>query len=383
MNHQSLKYFDEYADAESVKSLLNEINSQVQPEKVYSLMEFCGGHTHALFRFGLKSLLPPNIRLIHGPGCPVCVLPRGRIDSCIELLDKNPGVILCTYADLMRVPGSQRKSFIQQKAQGHDIKMVYSPFDALEIAKIHTDRNVVFLGIGFETTAPATATALKIAKTQNIQNFYVYSLHLLTPPAIQHVIDSPEARQMGTVQLDGFIGPGHVSTIIGTHPYDYFATEYHKPVVISGFAPVDMLQSLLFLIQMINRNEANVVNQYKRTVTTAGNQKAQLLLQEVFELRKSFEWRGLGRVPYSALQLSKKYSQFDAELKFSIPDIQAHDHPHCLCGSIIRGFKQPQDCQLFGKACTPDHPIGSCMVSSEGSCAAYYHYHISEDYICP
>ncbi len=375
MNQQTkIKLFDEFSEPAAVEALVSELHLQTQSDRQYSLMEFCGGHTHALFRYGLKSLLPTNIRMIHGPGCPVCVLPRGRIDSVIELLERHPEIILCTYADLMRVPGSRQINFIKLKAQGKNIQMVYSPFDALVLAEKNPEKNIVFLAIGFETTAPATATALQMAKAKNTKNFFVYCLHLLTPPAVQQVIDAPDVRKMGSVVIDGFIGPGHVSAIIGSEPFEAFAKEYQKPVVIAGFTPVDMLQSLLMLVQMINLGQPQVMNQYTRSVSKKGNAKAKEILSQVFTLRNNFDWRGLGQVPSSAYQLSPSFKEFDAEIKFNIQDLQAKDHVACLCGHIIRGLKQPSDCKLFGKACTPDNPIGSCMVSSEGSCAAYFHY---------
>lgn len=367
-----MKFVDEFRDSESVLEAARLLRQEVQPDRSYHFMEFCGGHTHVIFRYGLHDLLPKNIRLIHGPGCPVCVLPRGRIDSAIELTRANPDVILCTYADLMRVPGSKDLSLLKAKANGADIRMVYSPDDALRLAVENPARRVVFLAIGFETTAPATASVLLEAQAKGVQNFFIYCLHLLTPPAIQHVLESPEVREMGTIKLDGFIGPGHVSTVIGTRPYDHFSEEYHKPVVVAGFAPLDILQALVFLVKMVNAGQAGVENQYRRVVSMEGNLKAQEIVSRAFELRREFEWRGLGNVPYSAFKLRAEFAPFDAEQVFSVTDVKAKDHPACLCGAIIRGIKTPLDCKLFKKACTPENPLGPCMVSSEGTCSAYY-----------
>ena len=369
-----MKFIDEFRDGNVAQGIARAIAAAVSPARRYNFMEFCGGHTHVIFRYGLNDILPPAVKLIHGPGCPVCVLPRGRIDSVIELLKARPEVIVCTYADLMRVPGSQGLNFIKMKALGSDIRMVYSPDDALTIAKSHPTRKVVFLGIGFETTAPATACVIAEAKAEGVRNFFVYCLHLLTPPAIQNILESPEVRDLGTVRLDGFIGPGHVSAVIGTQPYRYFAEEYRKPVVITGFSPLDLLQSLVFLVRMTHSKEATVYNQYSRVVTEEGNPRAKEIISRVFELRPIFEWRGLGPVPYSAFRMREEFASWDAELEFGIKDTPAADHPACLCGAIIRGAKTPLDCKLFGKACTPENPIGSFMVSSEGTCAAYYAY---------
>lgn len=377
---KGIQYIDEFRDKKKVLEAIEILQRAVDPSRQYHFMEFCGGHTHVIFRYGLKDLLPSNVHLIHGPGCPVCVLPRGRMDSAIQLTRDYPGLILCTYADLMRVPGSEGLSLIKIKAQGADVRMVYSPDDALRIAQLNPDKKVVFLAIGFETTAPATAFILHEAKKLNISNFFVYCLHLLTPPAIRQILESPEVRQYGTVKLDGFIGPGHVSSVIGTAPYEYFVEEYRKPVVVTGFSPLDMVQSLALLVREVNalktdpQKSVTVQNQYTRVVSREGNLKAQQSVAETFELRPVFEWRGLGQVPYSAFQIREDWGAWDAEKSFSIQMLSTGDHPACACSAIIRGVKTPLDCKLFAKACTPDHPIGSCMVSSEGTCAAYYTY---------
>jgi hydrogenase expression/formation protein HypD len=368
-----VKYVDEFRDGKVARSLARTIVSEIQPDRRYHLMEFCGGHTHAISRYGLRDLLPPEVRFIHGPGCPVCVLPIGRIDSAIELA-RDHGVILCSYGDTMRVPASGRTSLLRAKAEGADIRMVYSSADALRIARENPNREVVFFAIGFETTTPPTAVALRQARAEGLKNFSVFANHVLTPSAIQNILESPEVRELGTVPLDGFIGPSHVSTIIGSRPYEFFAEEFQKPVVIAGFEPLDVLQSVLMLVRQLNEGRAEVENQFSRAVTREGNLKAQKMVAEVFELRDRFEWRGLGEVPYSALRIRETYREFDAEVRFDLPYRSVPDHKACECGAILRGVKQPQDCKVFGTVCTPDNPLGSCMVSAEGACAAYYTY---------
>nr|WP_296749154.1 hydrogenase formation protein HypD [Thioalkalivibrio sp.] len=368
-----MKYVDEFRDGKVARSLAQTIAAEVRPERRYHLMEFCGGHTHAISRYGLRDLLPPEIRFIHGPGCPVCVLPIGRIDSAIELA-RDHGVILCSYGDTLRVPASERMSLLRAKAEGADIRMVYSSADALKIARDNPEREVVFFAIGFETTTPPTAVALRQARTEGLKNFSVFANHVLTPSAIQNILESPEVRELGTIPLDGFIGPSHVSTIIGSRPYEFFAEEFQKPVVIAGFEPLDVLQSVLMLVRQLNEGRAEVENQFSRAVTREGNLKAQALVAEVFELRDRFEWRGLGEVPYSALRIREAYRDLDAEVRFDLPYRSVPDHKACECGTILRGLKQPQDCKVFGTVCTPDNPLGSCMVSAEGACAAYYTY---------
>ncbi len=368
-----MKYVDEFRDGKVARNLAQTIAAEVRPERRYHLMEFCGGHTHAISRYGLRDLLPPEIRFIHGPGCPVCVLPIGRIDSAIALA-RDHGVILCSYGDTLRVPASERMSLLRAKAEGADIRMVYSSADALKIARDNPEREVVFFAIGFETTTPPTAVALRQARNEGLKNFSVFANHVLTPSAIQNILESPEVRELGTIPLDGFIGPSHVSTIIGSRPYEFFAEEFQKPVVIAGFEPLDVLQSVLMLVRQLNEGRAEVENQFSRAVTREGNLKAQALVAEVFELRDRFEWRGLGEVPYSALRIRDAYREFDAEVRFDLPYRSVPDHKACECGTILRGLKQPQDCKVFGTVCTPDNPLGSCMVSAEGACAAYYTY---------
>ncbi len=368
-----MKYVDEFRDGQVAQGLARAIAAEVVPERRYNFMEFCGGHTHAISRYGVPDLLPPNVRMIHGPGCPVCVLPIGRIDLAI-MLALEKGVILCTYADTLRVPASGRLSLMRAKARGGDIRMVYSVTDALKIARENPDKEVVFFAIGFETTAPPTAEAIRQAAKEGMKNFSVLCCHVLTPSAIINILESPEVRVLGTVPLDGFVGPAHVSTVIGSRPYEFFAEEYRKPVVIAGFEPLDVMQAILMLIRQVNEGRAEVENEFTRAVTPEGNLKAQKLVSEVFELRRTFEWRGLGEVPYSALKIRKHYADLDAEKRFNLEYKPVPDNKSCECGAILRGLKKPTDCKIFGNVCTPENPMGSCMVSSEGACAAHYSY---------
>ena len=368
-----MKYIDEFRDGAAAKRLAGRIRDAIQPGHRYHLMEFCGGHTHAIYRYGVQDLLPDEVRMIHGPGCPVCVLPIGRLDMAIALAARAE-VILCSYGDMLRVPGSGGQSLIKARAQGSDIRMVYSAADALELARKHPDREVVFFAIGFETTTPPTAVAIRAASAEGLGNFSVLCNHVLTPAAVANILDSPAAREVGNVPIDGFLGPAHVSIVIGTEAYERFAEGYRKPVVISGFEPLDVMQSIHMLILQINEGRAEVENQYIRAVTRLGNLKAQGIVAEVFERRPEFEWRGLGIVPDSALAIRAEFAQFDAESRFSLHYVPVADNRACECGSILRGVAEPTDCKLFGRACTPESPIGSCMVSSEGACAAYYQY---------
>ena len=371
-----MKYVDEFRDATLGRSLARAIATEVSSHRDYHLMEFCGGHTHAIARHGIPDLLPANVHLIHGPGCPVCVLPIGRIDSAIALA-LDHGVILCTYGDVLRVPASERRSLLQARAAGADVRMVYSSLDALRIARENPDREVVFFAIGFETTTPPTAAVLRQAKATGVKNFTAFCNHVLTPAAIRGILDSTAPE--GT-RLDGIIGPSHVSTVIGSRPYEFVAEEYHRPVVIAGFEPLDVMQSILMLIRQINAGQAEVENEFTRAVSRDGNLKAQSLIAEILEPRPAFEWRGLGSIPRSALRINAAYGDFDTERRFSIPYRAVADHKGCECGAILRGVKEPRDCRLFGTACTPENPVGSCMVSSEGACAAHYTYGRYRDY---
>jgi len=368
-----MKYVDEFRDGELAQGLARAIAAEVPPDRRYNFMEFCGGHTHAISRYGVPDLLPESVRMIHGPGCPVCVLPIGRIDLAIKLALEN-GVILCTYADTVRVPASDGLSLMRAKARGGDIRMVYAVTDALKIARDNPDKDVVFFAIGFETTTPPTAVAIKTADAEGLKNFSVLCCHVLTPSAIGNILESPEVRALGAVPLDGFIGPAHVSTVIGSRPYEFFAEEYRKPVVIAGFEPLDVMQAILMLVRQVNDGRAEVENEFTRAVTPDGNLKAQNLVSEVFELRRSFEWRGLGEVPYSALKIRERYAQFDAEARYGLTYQPVPDNKAWECGAILRGVKKPTDCKIFGNVCTPENPMGSCMVSSEGACAAHYTY---------
>ncbi len=368
-----MKYVDDFRRKDIAKTLAARIAAEADPARQYNVMEFCGGHTHAIFRYGVQDLMPGNVRFVHGPGCPVCVLPIPRIDNAIELAERH-GAILCSYGDMMRVPASKKRSLIRAKADGADIRMVYSTQDALKIARENPDRQVVFFAIGFETTTPPTAVAIRQARAEGLDNFTVFCNHVLTPAAIQHILQSPELRELGQVRIDGFLGPSHVSSIIGSAPYDYFAEEFQKPVVIAGFEPLDVMQATLMLIRQINEGRFEVENEYTRVVTPEGNLKAQALVSEVFELRPAFEWRGLGEVPWSALRIRAEFAEFDAERRFALEQGSGQDVKGCECPAILRGVKKPTDCKLFGTVCTPDNPQGSCMVSSEGSCAAYWSY---------
>jgi hydrogenase expression/formation protein HypD len=368
-----MKYIDEFRDGELAQQIGERIAAEALPDRAYSFMEFCGGHTHAISRYGVLELLPPNVRMIHGPGCPVCVLPIGRIDLAIRLaLERN--AIVCTYGDTMRVPASGNLSLTRAKARGGDIRMVYSAADALTVARDNPEREVVFFAIGFETTTPPTALAILRAQREGLKNFSVLCCHVLTPSAITHILESPEVRQYGTVPIDGFVGPAHVSIVIGSGPYEHFAEEYRKPVVIAGFEPLDVMQAILMLVRQVNEGRAHVENEFSRAVDRDGNLGAQQKVSEVFELRPTFEWRGLGEVPYSALKIRPAYAQFDAERRFGLGYTPVADNKACECGAILRGVKQPADCRIFGTVCTPENPVGSCMVSSEGACAAHYAY---------
>jgi hydrogenase expression/formation protein HypD len=368
-----MKYIDEFRDGDVARQIAAQIAAEVRPDRRYHFMEFCGGHTHAISRYGVSDLLPENVRMIHGPGCPVCVLPIGRVDLAIQLALERK-VTLATYGDVLRVPASNGLSLLKAKARGGKIAMIYSAADALEMARKNPGQEVVFFAIGFETTTPPTALVIRQAATEGLTNFSVVCNHVLTPAAIGNILESPEVRKLGTVPLDGFIGPAHVSTIIGSQPYEFFAEEYRKPVVIAGFEPLDVMQAILMLVRQVNEGRCEVENEFTRAVNRDGNLKAQALCAEVFELRKSFEWRGLGEVPYSALAIRAEFAAWDAEKKFALDTRKVADNKACECGAILRGLKHPRDCKIFGTVCTPENPVGSCMVSSEGACAAHYSY---------
>jgi hydrogenase expression/formation protein HypD len=365
-----VKHIDEYRDGGLARAMAAAITREADPGRRYQFMEFCGGHTHAISRYGIEDLLPGNVHMVHGPGCPVCVLPIGRIDVAIALA-MRPGITLCTYADLMRVPASAGTNLLKAKAAGADIRMIYSTLDAIRIAETEPDRQVVFFAIGFETTTPPTALAIKLARKKRLENFSVFCNHVLTPPAMRAILDSPDGR---AIRVDGFVGPAHVSTVTGTTAYASLAAEYAKPVVVAGFEPLDVVHAILMLVRQVNQGRAEVENQYSRLVTIQGNLIAQREMAEVFELRPSFEWRGLGELPLSALRLRDAYADLDAERRFAIETVPAADNPACECGDILRGLKKPVECKLFGTVCSPETPMGSCMVSPEGACAAHWTY---------
>ncbi len=360
-------YISEFRDGRFARALARAIAAEVDPQRRYRFMEFCGGHTHAVARYGIADLLPPSLELIHGPGCPVCVLPVGRIDAAIALAER-PGVTLCCYGDMLRVPGSRRKSLLAAKAAGADVRMVYSIAEAVAFARANPDREVVFFAIGFETTTPPTALAVLEASRTGLRNFSVFVNHVLTPAAMRAILAD------GQVPLDGFIGPAHVSVVIGSSAYEPFATDHGKPVVIAGFEPLDVLHAIMLLVRQVNDGRAEVETQYTRAVASEGNARALAAMAEVFELRPAFDWRGLGEIPWSGLRLKDEYAGFDAERRFGVRDERVPDPKSCECAAIVRGQKHPRACKLFGSVCTPDHPIGACMVSSEGACAAYYSY---------
>jgi hydrogenase expression/formation protein HypD len=361
-----MRFVDEFREPELINKAADEIRRLADPSRHYRLMEVCGGHTHAIYRFGLKDILPENIELIHGPGCPVCVLPMGRIDDGLSMA-QDPNVIFTAFGDMMRVPGTQG-SPLEHKARGMDVRIVYSPSDAIKLAQTNPDRHVMFFAIGFETTAPSTALTLMRAKSLGLANFSIFCNHVTIIPAIRAILDSPDMR------LDGFVGPGHVSTVIGCRPYEWIAANEKKPIVVSGFEPLDILQSIVMLLRQLRGGEARVENQYKRVVPWESNRAALAAMAEVFQLRPYFEWRGLGFISQSALRIRDTYAEWDAEQRFSIPGLRVTDPKAAQCGEVLKGVLKPAQCKLFGCECTPEHPIGALMVSSEGSCAAFYNY---------
>jgi hydrogenase expression/formation protein HypD len=361
-----VKFVDEFRDAELAQAVGAQIAALCEPGRHYKFMEVCGGHTHTIYRYGVQDHLPDSVELVHGPGCPVCVIPMGRVDDGIAIAARD-GVILTCFGDMMRVPGGNG-SFLDANAAGADIRMVYSPLDALRIARQHPDREVVFYAIGFETTAPSTALTVLRAKAEGLTNFSVFCNHVTIIPAIKAILDSPDLR------LDAFIGPGHVSTVIGCRPYDFIARQHGKPLVCAGFEPLDLLQSIYMIMKQLAEGRSEVENQYSRVVPWDGNPVALRVLADVFSLRPWFEWRGLGSISQSALQLSSRYADFDAELRFAVPGVRVADPKACQCGEVLKGVLKPWECKVFGTACTPETPIGTCMVSSEGACAAYYNF---------
>lgn len=364
-----MRYVDEFRDPEKVLKLSAEIKKIVADldlKQPLQLMEFCGGHTHTIFKFGLEALLPEGIEFVHGPGCPVCVLPMGRVDDCVAIAQR-PEVIFTTFGDAMRVPGS-KQSLLQAKAAGCDIRMVYSPLDALDLARKNPGREVVFFALGFETTMPSTALTLLQAAKEGVKNFSLFCNHITTVPTLKAILDSPQ------MQLDGFLAPGHVSMVVGEAPFQFVASHYKKPIVITGFEPLDILQSIWMLVKQLKEKRVAMENQYKRIVSERGNSPGLEAISKVFELRDCFEWRGLGSLDQSGVKIRDEYAEFDAERRFSIPNIQIEDPESSQCGEVLKGALKPWQCKAYGKACTPQTPLGALMVSSEGSCAAYYAY---------
>jgi hydrogenase expression/formation protein HypD len=363
-----MRYLDGFRDPDLARGLARAIAKEVQPGREYRLMEFCGGHTHAISRHGLADLLPSTLRLIHGPGCPVCVLPIGRVDQAIQLALEQ-GVILCSYGDTLRVPASGRHSLLKARGMGADVRMLQTPLTALDIARDNPSHEVVFLAIGFETTTPPTAAMLLEAHARSVGNLSILCNHVLTPPAMDAILTNRKGPG-----LDGIIGPAHVSTVIGSDAYAPIAARHRIPVVIAGFEPLDVLRAIHLLVRQVNAGRSNVENQFTRAVGPLGNRKAQGLVQRLFEVRTEFAWRGLGVLPHSALAVRPEFARFDAERRFGVPSQSVPDHKACECAAVVRGEKHPEQCAIFGTGCTPENPIGSCMVSPEGACAAHYAY---------
>lgn len=381
-----MKFVDEFRDPAAARHLIEHIEQlsasivadgigthghPISEDHPLKIMEICGGHTHTIYRYGLENLLPNTIDLVHGPGCPVCVIPMGRVDDALWLAEQDD-VILTTFGDMMRVPGS-RCSLMQARAQGSDIRFVYSPLDSLRIAEENPDKQVIFFAVGFETTAPSTAVTLKYAKERGLKNFCVFSNHVTIEPPLRAIAQGDHTK------VDAFIGPGHVATVVGTQAFDFLAEEMNLPVAVCGFEPLDILQGISQLLEQfanhdIAHGRARVENQYARVVRKDGNPAARKLLDSVFSVRDTFEWRGMGWLDHSGLAISEEYAEFDAERRFTIPGTRIEDPVACECGSVLTGNIKPWQCKVFGTACTPDTPIGTCMVSPEGACAAYYNF---------
>ncbi|HEX2029300.1 MAG TPA: hydrogenase formation protein HypD [Nitriliruptorales bacterium] len=361
-----MKFVDEFRDPAAARTLVRRIGELADGDRHYKFMEVCGGHTHTIYRHGVEQLLPANVELVHGPGCPVCVIPMGRVDDALHVAEQ-PGVVFTSFGDMMRVPGSNG-NLLEAKARGADVRMVYSPLDALKIAQKEPDRHVVFFAVGFETTAPSTAVTLLKARAAGIHNFSVFCNHVTIVPPIRAILESPDLR------LDGFIGPGHVSTVIGNHPYRFVPRDYSKPLVTAGFEPLDVLQAVAMLLAQLREGRCEIENQYTRVVRDDGNPRALQILAEVFALRPHFEWRGLGFISQSALRLNDDFAAWDAELRYELPGVRVADPKSCQCGEVLKGVIRPWECKVFGTSCTPETPIGTCMVSSEGACAAYYNF---------
>jgi len=366
-----MRYVDEFRDPALAKILLEKLAQRsaqlpFTADKPMQIMEVCGGHTHAIFKFGLDKLLPANLEFIHGPGCPVCVLPMGRIDACCEIATR-PAVIFCTFGDALRVPG-QHGSLLQARERGADVRVVYSPLDALQLARENPQSQVVFFALGFETTMPVTAVTLQQARREEITNFSVFCQHISLIPTLRSLLQTPQSR------IDAFLAPGHVSMVIGIHPYDFISREFGKPLVVSGFEPLDMLQSVLMLVEQVCEVSRKTENQYSRVVPEQGNLLAQSAMQDVFSLGGDSEWRGLGVIAGSGISLNDDYAVFDAERRFRPVMQRVSDDPNARCGDVLTGRCKPHQCPMFGHGCTPQNAFGALMVSSEGACAAWYQY---------
>jgi len=371
-----MRFVDEFRDPQLAKTLLERLHQRARQlpfsaEKPMQIMEVCGGHTHAIFKFGLDKLLPPQLEFIHGPGCPVCVLPMGRIDACCEIA-AHPEVIFCTFGDALRVPG-KRGSLLQARERGADVRVVYSPLDALTLARENPQRQVVFFALGFETTMPVTAVTLQQARRENLTNFTIFCQHISLMPTLRSLL------QQDDVRIDAFLAPGHVSMIIGTAPYAFINHDFGKPLVISGFEPLDLLQSVLLLVEQVCDASCKTENQYRRIVPEQGNLLAQQAMREVFQLAGDSEWRGLGLIEESGIALTADYASFDAERRFAPQAQSVVDDPRARCGDVLTGRCKPHQCPLFGSGCTPHNAFGALMVSSEGACAAWYQYRHREE----
>lgn len=371
-----MRFVDEFRDPQLAETLLERLHQRARQlpfsaENPLQIMEVCGGHTHAIFKFGLDKLLPPQLEFIHGPGCPVCVLPMGRIDACCEIA-AHPEVIFCTFGDALRVPG-KRGSLLQARERGADVRVVYSPLDALALARENPQRQVVFFALGFETTMPVTAVTLQQARRENLTNFTIFCQHISLMPTLRSLL------QQDDVRIDAFLAPGHVSMIIGTAPYAFINHDFGKPLVISGFEPLDLLQSVLLLVEQVCEASCKTENQYRRIVPEQGNLLAQRAMREVFQLAGDSEWRGLGLIEASGIALTADYACFDAERRFAPQAQSVADDPRARCGDVLTGRCKPHQCPLFGSGCTPHNAFGALMVSSEGACAAWYQYRHREE----
>lgn len=358
-----MKHLSEYRDVELVNQLVNDIKAITT--KPWTIMEVCGGQTHSLVKNGLLQMLPPEITMVHGPGCPVCVTPISIIDEAV-MLSKRPAVILCSFGDMLRVPGSE-KSLLEAKAEGADVRIVYSPLEAVKLAKENPNRDVVFFAVGFETTAPANALSVIQADKMHLKNYSILASHVLVPPAMEAILSDPETT------VNAFLAAGHVCTIMGIDEYYPIAEKYKVPIVVTGFEPVDLLQGIYMAVKQLESGESKVENQYARVVQHEGNALAKVAIDKVFDVSDR-DWRGIGTIPLSGWEVSNRYQQYNARIKFKLEPIEEKENKNCIAGEIMKGKKKPYDCPLFGKACNPEHPQGAPMVSSEGSCAAYYHY---------